>query len=161
MLKIYHHFIFQVPAAINFMLGLIIFIAERCREARPNPENTQFVAIMTFCSAIDIQSLRLISSKIFGLESFSVDFSPISTKIIAWISVVNIFIEDIPQFIIQVEYKKAVQGFTFIPFASLILSSIVLVCSLERLFYAIDTGPCTPCDCFNVKRLCSNLLDQK
>ncbi|CAG8556028.1 1111_t:CDS:2, partial [Racocetra persica] len=118
---------------------------------RAVPKNTQFVAIMTFCCAIDIQSLRLISSKFGGFESFSSEFSSDGEKIIAWTSVINILIEDIPQFIIQIQYKTMTSGYQFVPFASLILSCCVLATSLERLFYAVDRGPCTR-DCFTFKR---------
>ncbi|CAG8820523.1 35385_t:CDS:2, partial [Gigaspora margarita] len=67
---------------------------------RTVPENTQFNAIITFCCAIDIQTLRLISSGFGGLEPFSYEFSNNSAKTIAWTSVINALIEDIPQFII-------------------------------------------------------------
>ncbi|CAG8681524.1 14434_t:CDS:2, partial [Cetraspora pellucida] len=115
------------------------------------PENTQFVAIMTFCCAIDIQSLRLICSKFGGFDSFSSEFSQNAQKAIAWASVINIFIEDIPQFIIQIHYKTHTLGYSFVPFVSLILSCCVLATSLERLFYAVDRGPCTR-DCFTFQR---------
>ncbi|RIB06229.1 hypothetical protein C2G38_532224 [Gigaspora rosea] len=142
---------FFVPAGFNFMMGLIIFIIERCRpDNRTVPENTQFNAIITFCCAIDIQTLRLISSGFGGLEPFNYEFSNNAMKTIAWTSVINAFIEDIPQLIILVLYTQK-NGFIFIPFASLILCTCVLATSLERLFYAIDNGPCTR-DCFTIQR---------
>ncbi|CAG8580476.1 26188_t:CDS:2 [Dentiscutata erythropus] len=137
-------------------MGLTIFIIEKRRpDNRTVPENNQFNAIMTFCCAIDIQSLRLISSGFGGYESFSYEFSNDSAKAIAWASVINIFIEDIPQFTILILYKLQMGGFTFIPFVSLILCSCVLATSLERLFHAIDRGPCTG-DCFKVRKRNTN-----
>ncbi|CAJ0847007.1 1085_t:CDS:2 [Entrophospora sp. SA101] len=60
------------------------------------------LAIFTVISSTEVDTLLILSSKMAGLKPFSAPFSSNSLSLIFWCSLTNFFIEDIPQFIIQV-----------------------------------------------------------
>ncbi|KAG9301728.1 hypothetical protein G9A89_003273 [Geosiphon pyriformis] len=59
-------------------------------------------ALFTIISAADIDALNVLHSKYANLELFSAPISKRLEDLIFWGSTINIFIEDIPQFVIQV-----------------------------------------------------------
>ncbi len=66
-------------------------------------ENGLIISVFTVISCADVEALDVLSSKIAGLRIFSAP--PLSEKIanlIFLLGCINIFMEDIPQFIIQV-----------------------------------------------------------
>jgi hypothetical protein len=66
-------------------------------------ENNFIVSIFTILSSTEVEALHILSSQIAGLNVFSAP--PLSAKIsklIFWVSFINIFLEDTLQFIIQV-----------------------------------------------------------
>jgi hypothetical protein len=66
-------------------------------------DNGLIISVFTVISSADVEALHVLSSKIAGLQVFSAP--PLSNKIsklIFWVGCINILLEDIPQFIIQV-----------------------------------------------------------
>ena len=70
---------------------------DRCKD------NTLIASIFTLLSSTDVEALRILSSEIAGLEAFSApQLSVKISKLLFWAGCINIFLEEIPQFIIQV-----------------------------------------------------------
>lgn len=66
-------------------------------------DNGLIASVFTVISSADVEALHVLSSKIAGLKVFSAP--PLTNKIsklIFWVGCINILLEDIPQFIIQV-----------------------------------------------------------
>jgi len=67
-------------------------------------DNSKLAAIITLLSSGNVELLHLLDSNFANFEIFS---APFSTKALYWIfygGILNIFIEDIPQLIIQVTF---------------------------------------------------------
>ncbi len=64
--------------------------------------NTKVVAIFTLLAGADIEVLNIFESKIAGFEFFNAKFSNATLSKIFWGACLKIFVEDIPQMIIQV-----------------------------------------------------------
>ena len=64
--------------------------------------NGTAASLLTILSCTDIGALNVLKSNLAGFESFNAPFSRSAKSNIIWGSIVNIFIEDIPQFTIQV-----------------------------------------------------------
>ena len=84
-------------------------------------------SMCTLFSAIDIQILNTFSSDLFGLKIFSAPLTQRSKKIMLWGSIINIFIEDISQIIIQGLYYNSVITYDLIPSLMLTSGGIVIV----------------------------------
>src|SRR6266511_398223 len=73
------------------------------------------ISLFTVLSCADVEILNILSSEIAGLSIF---FAPqLSEKFIILIflaSCINVFLEDIPQFVIQVSYPYFFNKFFFI-----------------------------------------------
>jgi hypothetical protein len=66
-------------------------------------KNSLVVSIFTIISSADVEALHILSSKIAGLNTFSAPaLSTKISKLVFWAGCINILLEDIPQFIIQV-----------------------------------------------------------
>lgn len=63
---------------------------------------SQPAVIITLLSGSDVAGLLLLSSNFAGMKLFSVQFSIKANNYIYWGTVCNLFIEDIPQLLIQV-----------------------------------------------------------
>src|SRR5688572_602820 len=73
-------------------------------------ENGLVISAITVISCADVEALDILSSKIAGLRIFSApSLSEKIRNLIFWIGCINIFIEDIPQFVIQVNRFLVVQ----------------------------------------------------
>ncbi|CAG8678414.1 636_t:CDS:2, partial [Scutellospora calospora] len=70
-------------------------------------------------------------------QLFKCKFSSSALKTIVIVGLINLIIEDIPQFIIQILYKANTTGFSVIPFISLVLSSLVLLSTIISRLYDI------------------------
>ncbi|CAG8567599.1 8298_t:CDS:1, partial [Dentiscutata erythropus] len=64
-------------------------------------ENVKIVSICTLLSCPDIEALNILSSQIANFKIFMAPFSEKAKIRIYYGSIINMFIEDIPQFIIQ------------------------------------------------------------
>ncbi|POG58553.1 hypothetical protein GLOIN_2v1885764 [Rhizophagus irregularis DAOM 181602=DAOM 197198] len=120
---------FILPIVINILLAINIFVSEMAT----NPSFSKWVSksltlssICTLLSAIDIQILNTFSSDLFGLKIFSAPLTNISQKIMLWGSIISIFIEDVPQFIIQWLYYNSVITYDLIPTLALASGGLVI-----------------------------------
>ncbi|GBC21434.1 uncharacterized protein OCT59_005050 [Rhizophagus irregularis] len=119
---------FILPIVINFLLAINIFVSEMAMNPSFNKwvkESPTLSSMGTLFSAIDIQILNTLSSDLFGLRIFSAPLTQRSKKIMLWGVIINIFVEDIPQIIIQGLYYNSVITYDLIP--SLVLASGGLV----------------------------------
>lgn len=90
---------------INFVFAFVIFLREHTR----NPEyiewysnNGKFASPFTILAATDVEILELLNSQFAGFSAFNAPFSHETLKLIFWDNVLNIFVENVPQFIIQI-----------------------------------------------------------
>ncbi|PKY29893.1 hypothetical protein RhiirB3_446711 [Rhizophagus irregularis] len=120
---------FILPIVINILLAINIFVSEMAK----NPSFSKWVSkslalssICTLFSAIDIQILNTFSSDLFGLKIFSAPLTKRSQKIMLWGSIISIFIEDVPQFIIQGLYYNSVITYDLIPALALASGGLVI-----------------------------------
>ena len=92
--------------SINFntIAALGIFIRHIRRNQDPDKwfeKYARVVGVFTLISAVDIETLNLLSSGFAGLKIFSAPLED-AEKPILWCGFCNMFIEDLPQLIIQV-----------------------------------------------------------
>jgi hypothetical protein len=94
-----------VPLITNLILVFIIFITE-CMDNKKYfvwfKNNSQPAAIITILCGGDITVLKLLSSNLAGFELFNAPLSKKAEKLIYYGGILNTFIEDLPQLIIQV-----------------------------------------------------------
>lgn len=64
--------------------------------------NTNIAALFTILASADLEVLDTLSSQVGGIKLFNAPMSEKTQLYIFWGSLVGLFIEDIPQFIIQV-----------------------------------------------------------
>ncbi|CAG8572871.1 5572_t:CDS:10 [Ambispora gerdemannii] len=115
-------------ATINFCFATYIFSSEL-----QNKDNYDWYiqfgkvgAFLNFLAIADIEALEVLSSRFAGLDVLSVKFSDKSKNLIHWCSLIDLFIEDIPQLIIQIIYNSQVIIRDIVPSITLFSSSIVL-----------------------------------
>ncbi|CAG8575821.1 11199_t:CDS:2, partial [Diversispora eburnea] len=100
-------------------------------------------SVFTVISSADIETLSILYSNFAGFKFFQ---APISTKgknRIFWASCLTIFVEDIPQLIIQLLYHYSVVTYDIIPLLALASSCLSLLLNIiGRLFQAINS--CRP-----------------
>ena len=65
--------------------------------------HTTIASIFTILGAVDVEMLNFLSSKFAGLKMLSVDYSKKAQTLIFWFILLNLIIEVIPQFVIQVK----------------------------------------------------------
>jgi hypothetical protein len=93
------------PFVINASLAFYIFTYEH--ETNPafltwSNRNVKIAPIFTVLAAADIETLNVLASRLAGLRYFCAPISDRSLGWIFWTSTLNVFLEDIPQLIIQV-----------------------------------------------------------
>ena len=64
--------------------------------------NTTIAAIFTILGAVDVEMLNFLSSKFAGFQTLSVNYTKKAQQLIFWLILLNLIIEVIPQFVIQV-----------------------------------------------------------
>ncbi|KAG9289817.1 hypothetical protein G9A89_015397 [Geosiphon pyriformis] len=94
-------------------------------------------ALFTLLSSADIDALNLLYSKYANFDIFNAPISNRVDNLIFWGSGINIFIEDVPQFIIQVFYHRNTFAYNIIPLISLTMSSIILSMNLICRIYGV------------------------
>ncbi|KAG9295830.1 hypothetical protein G9A89_009059 [Geosiphon pyriformis] len=129
-------------SSVTFNSALAVYILSY--EIRKNPECHQWfrnytkpASLLTILASADIEALNLFSSRFAGLKIFEAPFSKYIQKLIFWGSFCNLFIEDIPQLIIQIFYYQSSVAYDNIPFLTLITSSISVICNLIGRGYDI------------------------
>ncbi|RHZ63723.1 hypothetical protein Glove_328g122 [Diversispora epigaea] len=102
-------------------------------------QHEKAVLIFTVLSGADITALSILYSNLAGFEFFNAPFSTKGKNRIFWVSCLNIFVEGIPQVIIQILYLRNVVTYDIIPLFALISSCLnLLVNIVGRLFQAIN-----------------------
>jgi hypothetical protein len=89
----------------------------------------------TLFSAVDARVLNILSSDLFGLKIFSAPLTQRSRKIMFYGSILNIFIEDVPQLMIQILYNQRVVTFDLVPTFAIISGGLVIVNKLILSLY--------------------------
>ena len=65
-------------------------------------KNGNITGVFTILAVVDIKALNILQSNFAGHQYFKAPFSDSAQSKIFWITFLNIFIEDMPQVIIQV-----------------------------------------------------------
>ncbi|GBC17670.1 uncharacterized protein OCT59_003646 [Rhizophagus irregularis] len=139
-----HLFVFSllsviIPIVFNTMMTTYSLIQEMIHNDDFNnwcKKHGFTISMFTILSSADVEALHILSSKIAGFNAFSAP--PLSSRIsriVFWAGCINIFLEDIPQFIIQIYYKRDTIVYTIIPTLSLISSSVTLCISFFGKLY--------------------------
>ncbi|RIA85737.1 hypothetical protein C1645_808122, partial [Glomus cerebriforme] len=120
---------FVIPIIFNCIMALNIFIIEITQSQSFVAWFVQYPAlssIFTLLAAVDIQVLETLSSGLFGLKIFSAPITPRSKKYMLWVSIANVFIEDVPQLIIQILYYQHVVTYDINPSIGLITNGLII-----------------------------------
>lgn len=98
-----------VPTTINIILGISIVLQEITKNKnfyKWFKNNTSIVALFTILAGTDIEILNILTSQVAGIMIFNAPISVKAESYIFWGSFLGLFIEDIPQLIIQVSKLK-------------------------------------------------------
>ncbi|CAI2182522.1 9499_t:CDS:2 [Funneliformis geosporum] len=116
------------PLCINSLIIIILLISEI-------NENENFhilfrsyskpAALLTILAATDVETITLMSSKLFGFQIFSAQFSTKVEIWTFWAGFYNLFIEDASQLIIQKDVKE--KNPSYIPIVELSRFKICIV----------------------------------
>ncbi|CAI2167056.1 12384_t:CDS:2 [Funneliformis geosporum] len=135
-----------IPTVFNLIFTLYILLKEHFTNEQFRVwlvSNTKVVPILTILASADIAMLNIINSNLAGLSCFQVPISKDAEIQIFWGRFANIFIEDIPQFVIRVIYlKRNSIVYDPIPIFSLISVGLSILFSLigrgfDTLIYKI------------------------
>ncbi|CAB4428513.1 unnamed protein product [Rhizophagus irregularis] len=125
---------------INFILALYIITNEKSLNqdfAKWSNSHKTVISIFALISSADIEALNILQS--FGF--FKSDFSEQTTGKIFWGACLDIFIEDIPQLIIQILYFRSVLYYDVISLLTLASSSLTLTVHIIGRFYQTIRPP--------------------
>ncbi|RGB33843.1 hypothetical protein C1646_815761 [Rhizophagus diaphanus] len=134
------------PIGFNSILALYIILKEKYTNEKFSKwlmNNTKLVSMFTILSSADVAILNMISSRLANLRYFCAPISKEAEVKIFWGSFANIFIEDVPQFIIRIMYlQRNSIIYDPIPIFSLISAGISIIFSLigrtfDALYYKI------------------------
>ncbi len=96
---------FIIPTCLNLIAAVSLIIYENFyNEQFQNwfRLNSAIASLFTILSATNIELLSVLSSKFARLNIFSAVYSTKTQTSLFWLGMLNFIIEDIPQFIIQV-----------------------------------------------------------
>ncbi|CAB4482951.1 unnamed protein product [Rhizophagus irregularis] len=134
------------PIFINIVFSVVIIIRNVSKEG---PDGTNFrnwinrntgtTAITTVLAGADMTMLNLLTSNFsgFGLRRFNAPFSEKSKELILYGCLVGSFVEDLPQFAIQIIYKLKTGEIKLVPFLLLVTSSIKLLVGMIYRIYKV------------------------
>ncbi|CAG8560772.1 2127_t:CDS:10 [Diversispora eburnea] len=129
---------FVVPFGFNLFLSSYIVM----RETFQNDEflhwfkmNTATTSVFTVLGSTEVEVLIILSSRIGGIKTLQAPWSERANKKIFLGSLVGFFIEDIPQFIIQILYRMNTANYGYIPFLTFVTSSLVILHSIINKVY--------------------------
>ncbi|CAI2167758.1 16966_t:CDS:2 [Funneliformis geosporum] len=123
-----------IPTVFNMIFTLFIILKEQSTNKDFQNwfmSNTKYVAILTILSSANVGLLNIITSQIGGLSHFDAPLSEEAKVLIFWGSLVNIFIEDVPQFITRIiflQYNSVI--YDPVPVLSLISAGISIIFGL-------------------------------
>jgi len=127
-----------IPMATNSIMSMIIILQEITRNESFYEwfkRNTNIAALFTILAGADLEVLKTLSSQVAGIMLFNAPMSEKSRSHIFWGSLVGLFIEDIPQFVIQIFYVKFTVTYDIIPFLTLLTSTIILTTNIVSKIY--------------------------
>ncbi|RHZ49464.1 hypothetical protein Glove_520g8 [Diversispora epigaea] len=130
-----------VPIVINTIWAFYIIFEENKSKLFMKwfTQYGKVVSLFTVLSGADIEALSILYSNVAGLKFFKAPFSPEGKGRIFWGSCLNIFLEDIPQMIIQILYLNRVVTYDIIPLLALVSSCLNLLINIVgRLFQTIN-----------------------
>ncbi|CAG8506429.1 8152_t:CDS:10 [Diversispora eburnea] len=130
-----------VPIGINAIWAFYIISDENKSKTFLDwfTQHEMVASVFTVLSGADIETLSILYSNLAGFKFFQAPISIKGKKRIFWASCLTIFIEDIPQLIIQILYQQRVVTYDIIPFLALVSSChILLINIIFRLFQAIN-----------------------
>ncbi|CAG8495521.1 2869_t:CDS:2 [Funneliformis mosseae] len=134
------------PTGFNAILALYIILKEQSTNESFRKwfmTNTKVVSLLTILASADVGVLNIITSKLAGLSYFCAPMSKEAEIKVFWGSFINIFLEDVPQFVIRIIYLQQNSIiYDPIPVIALISAGISILFSLigrgfDALFYKI------------------------
>ncbi|RIB21543.1 hypothetical protein C2G38_2034299 [Gigaspora rosea] len=130
-----------VPLCINTTLAFMIITKENTRPEFFSwfVQNGKIAAIFTVLAGADIEALAVLRSNLAGFGFFQAPFSDEALSKIFWGACLNIFMEDIPQVIIQILYQRNTVIYDIIPLLTLVSSCLNLTINIiGRLYQATN-----------------------
>ncbi|CAG8558128.1 7558_t:CDS:10 [Ambispora gerdemannii] len=119
-----------IPIAMNCTIALYVMLSENSRNDKFNSwfrKYPQVAAACTLFASGDVVILHVLTSQVAGLQIFSATFSEHAETVIFITSTLNLFIEDIPQFIIRILHWQNTVEYGIIPLIALWTSILVLL----------------------------------
>ncbi|CAG8569410.1 695_t:CDS:2 [Diversispora eburnea] len=102
-------------------------------------QNEKAASVFTVLSSADIEILSILNSNLAGFKIFQAPISIKGKNRIFWVSCLTVFVEDIPQMIIQLLYHFSVITYDIIPLLTLASSCLnLLVNIIGRLFQTLN-----------------------
>ena len=102
-----------VPIVFNSVLAFTILMREISKNAKFQEwfgQNARIISVITLLAGADVEAITFLGSKFAGLKMFSAPLSKTALNYVFWGSTLNLFIEDIPQLVIQVHEDIAVES---------------------------------------------------
>ncbi|CAG8598286.1 4110_t:CDS:10, partial [Paraglomus occultum] len=127
-----------VPIVFNSTLAFSILMTELSKNTKFQEwfsQNVRIASILTLLAGADVEAITFLGSKFAGWQMFSAPLSKTALNYIFWGSTLNLFIEDIPQLVIQILYRHRTVSYDIIPLLSLIMSSIILTSNIIGHLY--------------------------
>ncbi|RHZ82310.1 hypothetical protein Glove_109g321 [Diversispora epigaea] len=134
-----------VPIGINTIWAFYIICDENKSKLFFDwfTHHEKIASAFTVLSSADIETLSILYSNAAGFKFFQAPISIKGKNRIFWASCLTIFVEDIPQLIIQLLYHFSVVTYDIIPLLTLVSSCLSLLINIiGRLFQAINN--CRP-----------------
>ena len=94
-----------VPIAFNSALAFTILMTELSKNAKFQEwfsQNVRIVSVLTLLAGADVEAITILGSNFAGWQMFSAPLSKTALNYVFWGSTLNLFIEDVPQLVIQV-----------------------------------------------------------
>ncbi|CAG8523492.1 3413_t:CDS:10 [Paraglomus occultum] len=133
---------FAVPVTWNSVIAFCIMVQENATNAKFQiwfSNYPKLASIFTVLAAADVEMLSILSSNFAGFPSFTAPFSVKTKTWMFWGGFTNLFIEDVPQFVIQVFYRNSTISYNIIPFLTLISSSVIITINvIERSYHVVN-----------------------
>ncbi|RGB32297.1 hypothetical protein C1646_707122 [Rhizophagus diaphanus] len=131
-----------LPIGLNTILAFYIITQENTRPKffQWFTNHGKVASVFTVLAGADIEALNILHSNLAGFPFFRAPFSDEAKSKIFWGACINIFIEDIPQVIIQILYRKYTVSYdNIIPLLTLISSAVNLTINIiGRLYQATN-----------------------
>ncbi|CAG8463653.1 8895_t:CDS:10 [Paraglomus occultum] len=122
-----------VPIVFNSTLAFSILMTELSKNTKFQEwfsQNVRITSVLTLIASADVEAITFLGSKFAGWQMFSAPLSKTALNYVFWVSTLNLFIEDIPQLVIQILYRHLTVSYDIIPFLSLVMSSIILTSNI-------------------------------